>query len=109
MLYTRHEAAKLGIKPMEPWTPANAARLMAIVFTFGNNEGFTLSPKFNVDREYIQDIYHIDGGCTPDDQRFNDYLRHYTERFGAVNEDSDPYFKEAADWIMQMYGFKIYV
>lgn len=108
MLYSRHEAAKLGLKPMEPWKTANAARLMAIVHTFGNNEGFTLSPKFNADREYIQDIYNIDAGRTPDNERFNDYLRHYIEKFEAVTGKDDPYFKEADEWIQEMYNFKLF-
>lgn len=107
MLYTRRSAVKMGLKGMEPWPPAKAARLMAIVQVWGNNEGFTLSTKFNVDREYIQDIYNIQGGRTPDNERFNDYLRHYIERMEQVKDEKDPYFIECAEWIKEMYGFKL--
>lgn len=108
MLQTRRSAVLLGLKGMDPWPPAKAARLMAIVMVWGNNEGFSLSPKFQIDREYIQEVYNIDGGRTPDNDRFNDYLRHYVERMEAVSDESDPYFIEASDWIHEMYNFKLF-
>lgn len=107
MLQTRRSAVQMGLKGMDPWPPAKAARLMAIVTVWGNNEGFTLSPKFQIDREYIQDVYNIKGGRTPDNDRFNSYLRHYTERMEQVESDEDPYFLECADWIREMYNFKL--
>lgn len=106
MLRTRHQAAQLGMPGMEPWPVDRAARLMAIVQVFGNNEGFTLSNKFNADRQYIQEIYHIEGGAVPD-PAFADALRRWVTLYEGVHDSTDPYFKLAAQWIGEMYGFKL--
>lgn len=109
MLTTRHQAATmLGMTGMEPWPPHKAARLMAIVQVFGNNEGFTLSPKFKADRDYIQELYHINGGEVPDPE-FAACLREWVERYEQVKEDTELRFADAAKWIKQMYNFQIYV
>lgn len=107
MLTTRHQAALLGMPGMEPWPPDKAARLMAIVQVFGNNEGFTLSPKFNIDRRYIQELYGIDGGQTPD-PTFAQHLRKWVARYEAVQTDNELIFYEARQWLERMYNFKIY-
>lgn len=108
MLNTRHQAAQLGITAMEPWPIDRAARLMAIVQVFGNNEGFTLSPKFRIDREYIQKLYGIDGGEQPD-SCFASHLREWVSDFEAVKAENDPLFVEAEKWIKKMYDFQLYV
>lgn len=108
MLHTRHQAALLGMPAMEPWPPDKAARLMAIVQVFGNNEGFTLSPKFNIDRRYIQEQYGIDGGETPD-VTFAQCLRKWVARYEAVKDEHDILFYEANLWIQKMYNFKLIV
>lgn len=106
MLRTRHSAAQLGIPAMEPWPIDRAARLMAILQVFGNNEGFTLSSKFNADRVYIQDIYGIEGGSTPDPD-FADALSRWVAIYEGVKDKDDHYFTVASDWIRSMYGFKL--
>lgn len=106
MLYTRHSVAQMGIPTMEAWRVDKAAKLMAILRVWGNNEGFTLSPKFIVDREYIQDIYGIKGGSTPD-PLFADCLKHWVALCEAVKDDNDPLFVECAKWIKEMYDFKL--
>lgn len=109
MLNTRHfAAASLGMKGMEPWPPRKAARLMAIVQVFGNNEAFTLSPKFTADREYIQQLYGIGGGCVPDED-FAENLRYYVAMYEAVKTEDDTNFIDANRWIQTMYNFKIMV
>ena len=108
MLRTRHTAAQLGIPAMEPWPTDRAARLMAIVQVFGNNEGFTLSPKFNADREYIQAIYGLSGGERPD-TLFADELRKWVRMFEKVKTEDDTDFRLAHGWIMSMYNFKLCV
>lgn len=109
MLQTRHQAATmLGMPGMEPWPPDKAARLMAILQVFGNNEGFTLSPKFKVDHNYIQDLYGIRGGETPDPDFIHAYPA-WERRYEAVNDDKDPLFRDAAAWIKKMYNFPLYV
>ena len=108
MLATRHQAALLGMPGMEPWPPDKAARLMAIVQVFGNNEGFTLSPKFNIDRRYIQEQYGIDGGEVPD-ETFAQCLRKWVSRYESVKDKNDILFYEANLWIERMYNFKLLV
>lgn len=108
MLTTRHQAAMLGFPGMEPWPADKAARLMAILECFGNNEGFSLSPKFKIDCKYIQELYRVDGGETPD----ADFIRHYQHWqsvYEKITSAEDPTFEEAAAWIKQMYNFKLYV
>lgn len=108
MLMSCHQAAVMGIPSMERWKPEAAARMMAILQVFGNNEGFTLSPKFNADREYIQEIYHIDGGEIPD-KVFASCLKEYVSVYERVKDKHDRVFIEAAEWIKKMYGFNLYV
>ena len=107
MLRTRHSAAQLGIPDMEPWPIDRAAHLMAILQVFGNNEGFTLSTKFNADRVYIQETYGIDGGSVPD-PGFSTPLRKWLNIYEAVKDNTDADFASAARWISDMYGFKLY-
>lgn len=109
MLQTRHQTATmLGMIGMEPWPPHKAARLMAIVQVFGNNEGFTLSPKFKIDREYIQQLYHIDGGEVPDAD-FAAHLRYWVRQYELVGGPNDRVFIDAKEWIKKMYNFQLYV
>ena len=109
MLQTRHQAATmLGMGGMEPWSPDKAARLMAIVQVFGNNEGFTLSPKFKIDRAYIQQLYHIDGGEVPAPV-FAEHLRYWVRQYELVGAPNDRVFIDAKEWIKQMYNFQLYV
>lgn len=108
MLATRHDAAKqFGMASMEPWPVVNAARLMAIVQVFGNNEGFTLSPKFNADREYIQETYGLNGGGRPD-PLIVEHIRMWVFRYEAVKDKKDHEFVGAEKWIKEMYGFQLY-
>ena len=51
-------------------TPAisrdTAARILAVVYVHGNNEAMTYNRKFLTEIEHIKQMYHIDGGETPD-------------------------------------------
>lgn len=80
--------------------------IMAIVCVFGNNEGFTYSPRFQCDRIYIQETYHIDGGDVPNEE-FAYLLRTYVARCEAVKDDSDKFFQECAKMIKERYGFTL--
>ena len=106
MLYTRHQAAQMGMPGMEPWPAKKAAKLMAILQVFGNNEGFTLSPKFIEDKNYIQDIYHINGCETPD-PTFAKHLSEWVEIYDNATKTSRD-FNDASVWIKQMYNFKLF-
>lgn len=82
------------------------ALLMAIVCVWGNNEGFTMSPKFQCDRIYIQETYHIDGGEVPDGE-FSQLIKYFVAKCEAVKDDSDEFFKECAKMISERYGIKL--
>ncbi len=55
-----------------------AARLMAILYEYGNNEDFTYNRKFLADKEYIQDRFGLQGACVPD-PHFHALLRQYVK------------------------------
>ena len=100
---TLRTARSVGMAVIPKW---KCAWLMAIVMVFGNNEGFTLAPKFQCDREYIQETYHIGGGevC---DAEFAQMLREYVAACEAVKDESDPFFVKCAKLIKERYEFKL--
>lgn len=102
-LATLRTAQSFGIGVIPKW---KCALLMAIVYVFGNNEGFTLSKKFNCDRIFIQETYHIDGGEVPDAD-FAELLRQYVTKCEAVKNEDDEFFKECAELIKERYNFKL--
>lgn len=102
-LATLRTARSVGMSVIPEW---KCAMLMAIVYVFGNNEGFTLSAKFDCDRIYIQETYHIDGGEIPN-ENFALLLKEYVEKCEAVKNEDDPFFKECAKLIKERYDFKL--
>lgn len=102
-LCTLRTARSMGMAVIPQW---KCAMLMAIVYVFGNNEGFTLSPKFQCDRIYIQETYHINGGEIPD-EGFVQMLREYVVACEAVKDENDPFFKECDKLIQERYNFKL--
>lgn len=104
-LKTLRTARSVG---MEVIPMKKCALLMAILYVFGNNEGFTLSHKFQADRIYIQETYHVDGGDVPDEE-FAQLFRSYVKRCEAVEDEKDPFFVECAKLIRERYEFKLLV
>lgn len=51
-------------------TPAisrdTAAKILAVVYIYGNNEAMVYCMKFTAEINHIKQMYHIDGGETPD-------------------------------------------
>lgn len=86
-----------------------AARLMAVLHEYGNNEGFTLSPKFLADKDYIQDKFGLREMCVPD-PRFLVLLKQYIkdlqdyqqEHKDDVTDKANPYKAMAPDWAPQL-------
>ncbi len=86
-------------------TTDTAARLMAILYEYGNNEGFTYNEKFLADKEYIQDRFGLREMCTPE-PKFHELLRMYIKELQMYqsehkNDPSDvahPYRCLAPDW-----------
>lgn len=104
-LATLRTARSVGMAVIPQW---KCALLMAIVYVFGNNEGFTLSQKFQCDRIYIQETYHIDGGEIPDEE-FAYLLKLYVSKCEAVKDKEDDFFKECAKLIKERYEFQLFV
>lgn len=102
-LATLRTGRSVGMAVIPTW---KCALLMAIVMVWGNNECFTLSPKFQCDRIFIQETYHIDGGKTPDEE-FAYLLRTYVAKCESVSSNQDPFFIECAKLIEQRYNFKL--
>ena len=90
-------------------TTDTAARLMAVLYEYGNNEGFTLSQKFLADKEYIQDRFGLREMCTPE-PKFHTLLRQYIKELQEYQEvhkndpkdDAHPYRSLAPDWAPQL-------
>ena len=90
----------LGIPAL---TTPTAAKIMAILMHYGNNEAFVLSPHFRADCEYIQKRYHIEGGETPDGE-FAEYLQRYDRELERC--EKPPTW--AVELIKGMYNINIY-
>lgn len=86
-----------------------AARIMAILYEYGNNEGFTYNKKFLAEMKYIQDRFGIHGACTPDSY-FREVLKGYIkelqdyqqEHENDENDKQHPYRSMAPDWAPQL-------
>ena len=85
-----------------------AARVMAIIYCWGNNENFVYSPKFNCERVYIQKKYGLEGGKIPD-RRFVIRIKGYVYELElyAKKHKEDPSPKWAKELIEKRYGFKL--
>lgn len=86
-----------------------AARLMAVLYEYGNNEGFTYNQKFLADKDYIQDKFGLREMCVPE-PRFHALLKQYIkelqdyqqEHKDDVTDKSNPYKAMAPDWAPQL-------
>lgn len=83
-------------------TLSTCARIMAILYHYGNNEAMVLSPHFRADCEYVQKKYHLQGGETPD----LDFVEEYAE-VNALLEDCDKPPQWATDLMKSMYDIEI--
>lgn len=96
--------AGLDIVPFD-----TAARVMAILYAWGNNEGFTMSNKFKCERVYIQKKYGLNGGEMPDKDfviAIKGYIKELEEYAEKHPEDRCP--KWAVELINKRYGFKLF-
>lgn len=79
-----------------------AAKTMAILLHFGNHEGYTHSPKFLADSEYIQKRWHIYGGRVAD-REFTCKLKQYSNTL----KDLDKAPEWAVRFMKDNYGINI--
>lgn len=86
-----------------------AARLMAVLHEYGNNEGFTYNRKFLADMEYIQNRFGLREMCTPE-PKFHTLLRQYIRELQDYQEahkhepkdEAHPYRSLTPDWAPQL-------
>lgn len=79
-----------------------AAKIMAVLYKYGNNEQMVLNKKFTLDCEYIQRRFHIQGGETPDAD-FAEALKEYVSQCG----DEIPQW--ATELFKDRYNIKLFV
>lgn len=86
-----------------------AARLMAVLYEYGNNEGFTYNQKFLADKDYIQDKFGLREMCVPE-PRFHALLKQYIKELQDYQQEhkedpkdeKHPYRNMAPDWAPQL-------
>lgn len=103
-------------------TPAisrdTAARIMAVVYLYGNNEAFVYNQKFLADVEHIKQSYHIDGGEVPDAdmatliKNYSNELEEYYQTHKDDKTDSSAVFHSPApewakDLFKERYGIQL--
>ena len=83
-----------------------AAKIMAVLMIFGNNEAMVMNRHFTADCEYIQKRFRINGGEVPD-ATFAEYLKEYVadlkeaDRQGFIPQWAEKLFME--DYEIRLY------
>ena len=95
-----------------------AARIMAILYEYGNHEQLTHNLKFITDCEYIQERFGVRGSMSPDPGFCSSFRSHVKElqdyqtmcREDVINK-SHRYGIQAPDWVfrllMERYDIRI--
>lgn len=91
-------------------TTDTAARLMAVLYEYGNNEGFTYNQRFLADMEYIQNRFHIHGSEVVDNPEFVSLLKGYIKElqlyqkahYKDERDPAHPYRYLAPDWAPEL-------
>lgn len=94
-----------------------SARIMAVLFEYGNNEGFTFNQKFLAEKDYIQDRFGLREMCVPDPSfaiALKGYIKelqeYYEEHKNDPRDAAHPYRSLAPDWapklLMDRYQMK---
>lgn len=90
---------------LESISVQKAAKIMAVLMKYGNNEAMVMNTHFTADVRYIQKRFHIDGGEVPD-ATFAEYLKEYVADLEeADRQDFIPQWAEKL--FMQDYEIKL--
>lgn len=97
-----HDCLTVGIPAISTDT---AARIMAVLYEYGNNEGFTFNQKFLAEKDYIQDRFGLREMCVPKPE-FHALLKQYVKELEEYQEahkndpmdNAHPYRSLAPDW-----------
>lgn len=105
MRRTYETALKCGLSII---STDNSARIMAVLYVHGNNEFMVYSEKFQIEREYIQKKFGLEGGCTPKPIIVN-LIKKYVKELEQFEKDNPDkrYPKWAIDLFKQRYNFQL--
>lgn len=79
-----------------------AARILAVVYGYGNNEAYSLSPKLMEDIKYIQQRFGIQGGCVPD-KDFAELLQWYIKDIELYDKNKRETDKPYPEWATRLF------
>ena len=86
-----------------------SAKIMAVLYQYGNNEAMVFNYHFVADCEYIQKRFHIQGGETPDAEfvvKYNKWLSDILE-YEKSHPDTDDIVPWAVKLFKDMYDIKL--
>ena len=105
MKATYETALNAGIPIISTGT---AAKIMAVLYVHGNNEFMVYSPKFNVEREYIQKRFKMEGGAIPDPNFIKALKEHVKSLQEYEKKNSNkPYPEWAKKLFKERYGVEL--
>ena len=95
-------------------TPAigrdTAARILSVTYVHGNNEALVYNDKYLQDIYHIQQIYHFEGGESPDGElveltrQYIKELEHYREEHdNDLNESGAVFKNKAPEWAHELF------
>lgn len=86
-----------------------AARIMAVMYVFGNNEAFVYNNKFIDEIHHIQEVYKVSGGEMPDREMCS-LMRGYIKELEDYekehkNDESEAVFvSRAPEWVHKLFN-----
>lgn len=79
-----------------------AARILSVIYIYGNNEAYAMSPKLKCDLRYIQSRFSIRGGDVPDGD-FADTLRWYIDELKQYDANRRKSGKPYPEWAERLF------
>lgn len=77
-----------------------AAKIMAVLYQYGNNEHMVLNNHFQADCHYIQKRFHIQGGETPD----KEFVKKYNMWLGDIMEYERTHPEGIVPWAVELFN-----
>lgn len=95
-----------------------AARILAVVYVHGNNEALVCNKKFLEEIDHIKQMYHVDGGESPDAEivvlikQYVEELEQYCDEHANDKSSSEAVFRNhAPEWahrlFLERFGIKL--
>ena len=100
-MYAACRQMGMEIVPMD-----TGARVMAVVYICGDNEGVTHSPRLKAELEHLQKLYKIEGGETVEPIFHKLIKRYVSECEDYMNKNND-YCQWAKELFLSRYNIKL--